>query len=62
MDFIILANAAQTLLRRQLLEDNNDDFAGYGPTAPSASRPFMSKSADAELYLLATNFLLCEYT
>ena len=26
------------------------------------NHPFLSKSAEAELYLLATNFLLCKYT
>ena len=29
--------------------------------APIGDRPFLSKSAEAELYLLATNFLLCKF-
>jgi hypothetical protein len=32
--------------------------AGYYPH--SETTPFLSKTAEAELYLLATNFLLCE--
>ena len=34
-----------------------EDVAYYGD---AGTRPFLSKSAEAELYLLATNFLLCK--
>lgn len=36
------------------------DFPGAGAVAYAAeSTPILSKTAEAELYLLATNFLLC---
>jgi copper(I)-binding protein len=38
-------------------------MGGYSTTAAAAATPtapFLSKTAEAELYLLATNFLLCK--
>ena len=37
-------------------------MGGYSTTAAAATptAPFLSKTAEAELYLLATNFLLCK--
>lgn len=74
-DFIDLANAHRYLLER-ILNDEDDDFAKiendhhttqqytYPPQTAAnayvASTPVLSKSAEAELYLLATNFLLCK--
>ena len=34
--------------------------ADASTAAVTSTRPFLSKSAEAELYLLATNFLLCK--
>ncbi len=34
-------------------------MGGYSTTAATPAVPFLSKTAEAELYLLATNFLLC---
>jgi hypothetical protein len=76
MDFVNLANGHRYLLQRVLdgdddfakIEYTNDknimlisqqqQASGYYDTT---STPILSKSAEAELYLLATNFLLCTY-
>eukprot|EP00934_Nitzschia_sp_Nitz4_P007986 Nitzschia sp. Nitz4//scaffold99_size76975//23002//24863//NITZ4_005570-RA/size76975-snap-gene-0.0-mRNA-1//1//CDS//3329560832//7976//frame0 len=68
-DFLDVASSSRFLLQRALGED--DDFAKIdsyqasgGPAADATayyatdSPPLLSKSAEAELYLLATNFLL----
>jgi hypothetical protein len=75
MDFVDLANWQSSIIR-QLSAAPDDDFsnlenlspaeaataaAGADPTGTlDVSRPFFSKTAEAELYLLATNFLLCK--
>lgn len=33
----------------------------FGGAVPDSSSPLLSPTAEAELFLLATNFLLCEY-
>mmetsp|Transcript_96543 Transcript_96543/g.144469 ORF Transcript_96543/g.144469 Transcript_96543/m.144469 type:complete len:532 (+) Transcript_96543:99-1694(+) len=73
-DFIELASSSRWLLDRVLGEDDDFVKLEHhdGPSTPDDSilyampysdeaagpRPFLSKSAEAELYLLATNFLL----
>ena len=41
-------------------ESGANYYADASPAAMASTRPFLSKSAEAELYLLATNFLLCK--
>jgi hypothetical protein len=55
MDFATLATTSRTLLRHLLQDvetsqDNNDNI--------NQDQPFLSRAAEAELFLLATNFLL----
>ena len=74
MDFVDLANWQSSIIR-QLSAAPDDDFSNLENLSPAAaatsagtdptgtldvSRPFFSKTAEAELYLLATNFLLCK--
>ena len=70
MDFVTLATATSSgTLLRNLAED--DDFENLSPGAAEAGggdeydygdepRPLLTPAAEAELFLLATNFLLCE--
>jgi hypothetical protein len=51
MDFISLATGSHRLLR-QLEQD-------YATTTSQETRPLLSPTAEGELFLLATNFLLC---
>jgi len=73
VDFLDLATSSRWLIERALSQQD-DDFAqldvssssAASPTLPddgysygaTETRPVLSKSAEAELYLLATNFLL----
>lgn len=75
VDFLDLATSSRWLIERALSQQD-DDFAqldvssssAASPTLPddgysygaTETRPVLSKSAEAELYLLATNFLLCK--
>ena len=52
LDFISLANYSRSLISRQLENDS------YATSSSSNPQPLLSPSAEAELYLLATNFLL----
>ncbi len=71
-DFIELATSSRYLIEQALVAD--DDFAKIENEAANDSillqtshensfytdsPPLLSKTAEAELYLLATNFLLC---
>jgi hypothetical protein len=69
-----VSQITESLLRHLSQEgDNAGDFAPastraaqqYSPegdmTAVPISAPFLSPTAEAELYLVATNFLLCEW-
>jgi len=70
MDFFDLAEGSQRILRRldQVLNDSPDPTQNGDPASTiyhtmqqegaAGTRPVLSKSAEAELYLLATNFLL----
>lgn len=61
MDFVTLANEQHRLLRtleQMLVQDDNYPGTGAGATSPAAARPLFSKTAEDELFLLATNFLL----
>jgi hypothetical protein len=71
-DFVELATSSRRLIARALAED--DDFTSMENEATTTtvfeqvsetfsyteSPPLLSKTAEAELYLLATNFLLCK--
>ena len=73
-DFVEIATSSRRLIARALAED--DDFTNIENEATKAnvldqvtfesfsytdSPPLLSKTAEAELYLLATNFLLCKF-
>ena len=64
MDFITLATETHELQRRvvrhltDVLGDEEDYDDVIDATTASTSKPLLSKTAEAELYLLATNFLL----
>ena len=76
MDFVDLANWQSSIIRQLSAAPDDDfsnlenlspaaaaaaTSAGTDPTGTlDVSRPFFSKTAEAELYLLATNFLLCK--
>ena len=73
-DFVEIATSSRRLIARALAED--DDFTSIENEATTTtvldqvtydsfsayteSPPLLSKTAEAELYLLATNFLLCK--
>ena len=76
MDFVTLANAiSQT--HRYLLEGDGDsssmhniainspgtseEFLGAENLPNGSTPPLLSQAAETELFLLATNFLLCKY-
>ena len=73
-DFVEIATSSRRLIARALAED--DDFTNIENEVTKAtvldqvtsesfsytdSPPLLSKTAEAELYLLATNFLLCKF-
>ena len=74
MDFVEWAETAQWLAGRVLAMDDDfakldnydqpqSSYTSVGDTSyyseSVAARPFLNKTSEAELYLLATNFLLC---
>lgn len=76
-DFIELATSSRQLMERALAGDDdfakmendrgNDSilhqtYSSSENSYYTESTPFLSKTAEAELYLLATNFLLCTCT
>jgi hypothetical protein len=61
MDFVTLANEQHRLLRslEQMLASDDTKQNNYSTSASTpATRPLFSKTAEDELFLLATNFLL----
>lgn len=59
MDFGTLATTSRTILRH-LLQDDNDvvETTSHNDHMIQDQKPLLSRAAEAELFLLATNFLL----
>ena len=65
-DFVKMESPLSSASASVAAETHANDYmmmGGYSTTAAAAATPtapFLSKTAEAELYLLATNFLLCK--